>query len=242
METPSAGSLVRSGPFYRAQLALRFLTASNWKHPRRVVIAILLTWLPLVLLTLVTNRGSTRSLLTDYSINVRLLIAIPVLLVGQGIMDTNLRSVVRHIRTAKLLSALSQTHSDNLIAKLVRLRDSPLIELLIVAAVYVHIALIVQSRRALALPWAFAGGVPGTQYSLAGWYYILAGKMLLEFLLGLSLRTWLLWTYYLFRLSKMDLELVPTHPDQRCGLGFLGLSPFAIVPTIFAATLTISTT
>jgi hypothetical protein len=36
-------------------------------------------------------------------------------------------------------------------------------------------------------------------------------------------------------LSKLDLQIVPTHPDKHGGLGFLGMSPTAIIPTTLVA-------
>ena len=47
---------------------------------------------------------------------------------------------------------------------------------------------------------------------------------------------------FAFRLSRLPLKLVPSHPDQRGGLGFLGLTPVAFAPISFAATLVIGAT
>jgi hypothetical protein len=38
----------------------------------------------------------------------------------------------------------------------------------------------------------------------------------------------------LWRIARLDLRLVPTHPDGAGGLGFLGLVPFAFSPVILA--------
>jgi hypothetical protein len=45
----------------------------------------------------------------------------------------------------------------------------------------------------------------------------------------------LLWAIFAFKLSRLDLRLVPTHPDGHGGLGFLGLTPMAFAPVSFAA-------
>jgi hypothetical protein len=63
-----------------------------------------------------------------------------------------------------------------------------------------------------------------------------------QFLLGLALWKWLLWTYFAFKLSRRNLKLVPTHPDGHGGLGFLGLTSAAFAPIAFSATAVIAAT
>ena len=55
-------------------------------------------------------------------------------------------------------------------------------------------------------------------------------------------KKWLLWTYFAFRLSKCNLKLVATHPDEHGGLGFLGLTSSAFAPVAFSATAVIAAT
>jgi hypothetical protein len=82
-------------------------------------------------------------------------------------------------------------------------------------------------------PWALAG--EGADHLLpAGWYYALVSQLVYQFLIGLSLWKWLLWCYFLFRLARLNLQLMPTHPDKHAGIGFLGLSPMGIAPVTFA--------
>ena len=50
----------------------------------------------------------------------------------------------------------------------------------------------------------------------------------------MCLWNWLLWTVSLFKLSRLNLKLVATHPDHHRGMGFLGLSPMAFAPIAFA--------
>ena len=43
-----------------------------------------------------------------------------------------------------------------------------------------------------------------------------------------------LWFWFLWRVSRLDLRLVPIHPDRTGGLGFLGRSTNAFAPILFA--------
>src|ERR1700761_9223869 len=98
-------SLVRRGPFYRAQKGIRLLTSERWNVGRRIAVAVAVVWLPLVVLTLLLKPQAIGDLLRDYIVNVRMLIGVPVLLAGQTLMETVFRMILRHVREAGLLSS-----------------------------------------------------------------------------------------------------------------------------------------
>jgi hypothetical protein len=227
-------SLIRGGPFYQVQHATRLLPSDRWNLGRRIILAIAVGWLPLVLLTLIYHPSSLRTLISDYRVNARLLIAVPVLLIGQVVMDSRFRMIVQHLRTAGFLDADNLAKLDTIISHVKRWRDSLWPELAIIVAVYTNLALIFSAHLHENRPWALA--VDGTGHLLpAGWYFALVSQLVYMFLIGLSLWKWLLWCYFLFRLSRLHLLLIPTHPDGHAGIGFLGLSAMAIAPVAFSA-------
>jgi hypothetical protein len=228
-------SLVRGGPFYRIQEAIRLLTPERWNPGRRILLAIGIGWVPLVLLTLLFKIDTISDLMRDYTVNVRMLIAVPLLLLGQGVMENVFRMIIHHLREVELLPSPEQAKVDRTIGRLIRLRDSFAAEAIIVIIAYGNVAAIIGEHKSAVQDWALGDFGWGHQLSLAGWYYALVSQLIFRFLVGLSLWKWFLWICFLFRLSRLDLELVPTHPDQHGGIGFLGMSPLAIAPTIFVA-------
>lgn len=228
-------SLIRGGPFYRAQEVTRLIAPKRWNLGRRTLLAIAIAWLPLFILTLLSNPASLTGLLTDYSVNIRILVALPLLLIGQVLMETTVRTMVRQIHAADLLAPGEQPKLDKILATLIRLRDSFIPEILLVVLIYVHVSFMVGSLAGIARPWTMTGSGASVHLSNAGWYYALVSQLSYQFLLGLSLWKWLLWTIFLLRLSKLNLQLVATHPDQHGGVGFLGMSPRAFAPTAFTA-------
>jgi hypothetical protein len=216
-------------------MMVRLIEPERWNLGRRIVFAIAVGWVPLVLITALFNPSALRELLRDYAVNVRMLFAVPVLLAGQIVMEHTFRALARHLRDAGLIAPADLIRLDEVIARLLRVRDSIVPELLIVAAIYVHIAVLFHSRVTVARPWEVIGAGVGTHPSLAGWYYGLVSEAIYEFLLWLSVWQWCLWSYFLFRLSRLDLQLIATHPDHHGGIGFLGLSPVAAAPTALAA-------
>jgi len=132
-----------------------------------------------------------------------------------------------------LLPSPERAKMDLTISRLIRLRDSFIAEIVIVVLVYANVAGMVGTRLATIEAWALSDIGTGVHLSPAGWYYALVSQLIFRFLLGLSLWKWCLWIFFLFRLSRLDMQLVPTHPDQHGGVGFLGMSPLAIAPTVF---------
>ncbi len=228
-------SLVRGGPFYRAQQAARLIQAGRWNLGRRLIFAIAVGWVPLVLITLLFNPRAVWGLITDYPINARLLIGVPVLLVGQLVMEATFSKVLHHIHDAGLLTPPDTDRLDQTLVRLLRLRDSVIPELIIIAAAYAHVFQVVHTHLHIVRPWALVGTGADVHLSAAAWYYVLVSQLFYQFLLGISLWKWFLWTMFLFKLSRLDLQLVPTHPDRHGGIGFLGMSPLALAPTIFVA-------
>lgn len=232
---------IRGGPFYRVQQALGLVRANQWDLGRRIVFLIAITWLPPLLITIILNPRGLYSFLVEYRVHARLLIAIPALLVGELFMESRFRAVLAHIRQAALLDATDLASMDKVIATITRARNAFLPELVVLVLLIVHTA---TSYRGLVdtTPWLGLGTGADFHLTIAGWYAVLVGAPLFQFLLGLGLWEWLLWTFFAFKLSRLDLRLVATHPDEHGGLGFLGLTASAFAPVAFAVAIVIGAT
>ncbi|MGC2110114.1 MAG: hypothetical protein WA655_11400 [Candidatus Korobacteraceae bacterium] len=239
VETPTQPaddlSLIRGGLFYRMQRATRLMEEERWLFGRRVILAVAITWLPLLLMTWLFNPHGFPSLLRDYRVYARLLIAVPVLLLGQMVMETRFRMIVSHVMEAGLLDEDGLRQLANVIAHLRRLRDSIIPELIVIVAAYAHTAAIWHSRISVAPDWAVYHSGGAITVTPAGLYFGLISQVFYQILIGLALWKWALWAFFLFRLSRLKLKLVATHPDSHGGLGFLGLSPLGFSPIAFAA-------
>lgn len=234
-------SLIRGGPFYRLQQSSRLIGANEWNVGRRIIFAIAVGWVPLVLMKLLADRGNLLLLLKDYRITSRMLIAVPVLLIAQPIMEASFRKIVGHIYDAGLLKGPDLAQMDDIIAKVIQLRDSVVPELVILLLIVVHTAVSFKTVLSGASWLAYRIG-DSYHLTLAGWYAVLVSGTIFQFLLGLNLWKWLLWTMFAFKVSRLNLQLVATHPDENGGLGFLGMTPLAFTPISFAAAAVIAAT
>ncbi len=227
-------SWFRGGPFYRVQRSCHLVEGQRWNLTRRVVAVLAVAWLPLVMITALFRRDMLVELLKDYVVYSRIVIAIPALLIGHVLMDECFSLTTPQVKQAELLNEDDLSNLSRMIALQMRIRDSVLPELILVAFVFAEGILVWQTRAATAPAWAALRHGPALRFSAAGWYYGLVSLPIYQFLLGFSLWKWGLWSFFLFRLSRMHLNLVATHPDGHGGLGFLSLSPSAFAATAAA--------
>jgi hypothetical protein len=193
------------------------------------------------LLTAFFNPEGLASFLWDYRVHSRILMSVPILLVGEVLMDARFRTVFAHVRKAGLLDASALSHMDEVIAGLVRARDSLLPEFVILVLLIAHTVTAYKGLIDTA-PWLSRDSGAGLHVTAAGWYAVLISTSIFQFLLGLGVWKWLLWTFFAFKLSRQNLRLIPTHPDRHGGLGFLGLTSAAFAPLAFSATAVIAST
>jgi hypothetical protein len=104
-----------------------------------------------------------------------------------------------------------------------RLRDSGTAEL---ALAILAIAFVQLGVRPFDLPddlrsWRATGAGEGARLTLAGWWYGLVALPLYQFVIGRWGWRLLVWWVFLWRFSRLRLQLMPTHPDLAGGLGYL---------------------
>ena len=233
-------SIVLGGPLF--QLLRRSRLAGNALElaHRRVLVLTALAWLPLLILSVVEGRfmpGSIgRPFAYDIGLHIRLLVALPLLVMAELVVHRRMRPAVQQFLKRGLVPEASRARFDAALASAGRLRNSIVAELLLIALVYfVGLRLVSQTRAATAMPSWY--GVPengGLHLSNAGWWLMLVSLPLLQFLLLRWYFRLLIWGRFLWQVSRIDLSLVPTHPDRSGGLGFLTLVSYAFTPVLFA--------
>jgi hypothetical protein len=68
----------------------------------------------------------------------------------------------------------------------------------------------------------------------AGFWYVFVSIPLFQFILLRWYLRLFIWFRFLWHVSRLNLHLVPTHPDRSAGLAFLGKSAYAFGPILFA--------
>jgi hypothetical protein len=107
---------------------------------------------------------------------------------------------------------------------------------LLVAFVYV-IGVLVIWRHYMTLDtatWYATPSLGGSKLTLAGIWYGHVSLPIFQILLCRWYYRVFIWTRFLWQVSRIDLSLVPTHPDRVGGLGFLSETVYAFVPLLIA--------
>jgi hypothetical protein len=172
--------------------------------------------------------------LYDFAVSVRFLICVPLLIVADVLLDTRTNAVVKHILTSGLVRQKDHPALEAAVQKAAKLRDSLLAEAVIVGMVVLGVIFVRVEYSGSASTWQVLVSEAGRTRTLAGWWYLLVSIPFFQFLLARWLWRFLIWTYLLWSLSKMDLHLVPTHPDLAAGLGFLSPAQAKYGIVIFA--------
>ena len=90
-------SLVAGGPTHRLQQRLGLITPESPHFARRAVLSMLLTWVPLLVLSaaqgLATGHDVRIPFLYDFAAYARFLAAIPLLILAEGLIEHHLAGV-----------------------------------------------------------------------------------------------------------------------------------------------------
>jgi len=213
------------GPFIEYLKSTGLGGAEATRVVRRAVLAAMIAWLPLVALAaiqgLALRPDPRESLLLDVSIAARYLIALPILIAADSVCLPALGRILRHFRDSGLVAETSLPRFDALVQSTRQLVKSPGAELALVALAYVGtLALGSYLYPETVSTWVtpLTNGVG--RLSLAGWWRSFVSQPL--FLVVQLAWLWriLLWARLLWGIARMELRLVPSHPDLAGGLGF----------------------
>ena len=220
MSTP-AFSLVDGGPL------CRLIRRVGWVRPdgrcdylRACLVVVGATWGPLFVLSMAERAVTGRVPSIDWSAHARLLVTIPLLFRAEASLHGRSRKAIE-IFLEERWAPNQADRVAKIIAFAERLRDAvgPEVVLLAVALVGGH-----------AVVWrvggvrSFVNGLLLDPQQIAPKYwYALVSLPVFQFLLFRSLWRWGIWAQMLWRMSRLDLRPIASHPDLAGGLAFLAL-------------------
>ena len=237
---PPDFSLVLGGPLF--QLLRRAHLSDDALHlvRRRIMFISLFAWLPLLLLSALDGRllggAAAVPFLKDFEAHVRFLVVLPLLIGAELVVHQRMRFVVKQFLERELIPDGALAQFDAAIESAFRLRNSVLAEVLIIAIVYgIGIQVVWRQYMALdAATWYATPSAAGASLSIAGMWLAYISLPVLQFLLCRWYFRLFVWARFLWQVSRIPLNLIPTHPDRLAGLGFLSATAFAFMPLAMA--------
>jgi len=236
-------SLTRGGPFHQLTIRIFGVDAKHEQIVRRAVFAMALAWLPLLLFSvaqgLAFGHNATVTFVRDFAVNVRFLVALPLFIIAESKIDRRWGRLVLEFLRSRLVHEDQLPAFEAILGRITRVRDHFLPELILLILAYLPSLLVHESELLLAgSNWHFRAG--SASLSLAGWWFKIISMPLFRFLMLRWFWRIILWTIFLWRVSRMNLHLVATHADRAAGLGFLSEGQIAFSPIVFAGSTVIA--
>lgn len=220
-------SIVQGGWLYRIQRSMGLAMPDLQRVLLRPVLMALITWLPLLILSaiqgLAVGHRVNVPFLRDYSAHIRLLVALPILVMAEVVIDPRLRHAVKYFVISGLVTPSELPAFKRLIQDTSRIRDSvwPSIFVFICAfapSIWIEGSSFLETGSST---WHRIPSESGSVLSLAGWWFSIVSISFYRLWLFRWVWLMVLWTVFLHRVSRLKLRCIPVHPDHAAGLAFL---------------------
>lgn len=230
-------SLVLGGPIFQLFRKSRLSGDALDLLHRRLLIITGIAWLPMLLLALIASTpggGGRVSFFHDVEVHARFLVALPILIAAELIVHRRVRPVVHRFVDRRIVLPQDLPRFDRAIDSAVRIRNSVSLEVGLLVVVYTLGLWLWNSRVSLNTATWYA--LPGDRWRLtpAGYWYVFVALPIVQFILLRWYFRLFIWFRFLGQVSRINLNLIPTHPDRCAGLAFLGKSSYAFGPVLFA--------
>jgi hypothetical protein len=227
LHDPRDFSLVLGGPLFQLLRRAHLSDDALMLVRQRIIVIALLAWLPLLVLSALEGQmlGGSDAVpfLLDVEVHIRFLVAMPLLIIAELVVHQRMRPLLHQFLERDLIPESAIMRFEAAIASAFRLRNSVLAEVLLIAFVY-GVGILIVWRQYVALDtatWYATPSAEGSKLSLAGMWYGYVSLPIFQFLLVRWYFRLFIWTRFLWQVSRIELSLVPTHPDRVGGLNFL---------------------
>jgi hypothetical protein len=231
-------SLVLGGPLYQLMLRLRLIEPPLGHLAWRIGVITGIAWLPLVSLATFAGQfaGGVRvPLLYDFEVHSRLLFSLPLMIMAEFVVYGRMRMLGAEFQERQIITGLARLRFEGVLSSATRLRNSALSELALLLIVIFAGRYVWQESIALhSDTWHATVARYGPSHTAAGRWYTFVSLPIFQFVLLRWYYRIFIWFRFLFQVSRLDLSLIPLHPDRRCGIGFLGTVATAFTPLLMA--------
>ena len=220
------------GPLHGLGLRAGLVRGSSNTTPLGLVLGVG-AWTVLVALAFIAGGGNELFALSALAVHVRLLVAIPLFFVCESWVNPRMASFVNTITVSGVVPRSSLAALESRVAWTLRRKDAWLPE-----AICLVLALLLSKFGSSLLPHGTSADFDPSRstggVALAGRWYWIVCLPLFRFLVLRWLWRLGLWSLFLWRVARLELHLVPTHPDGAAGLGYLEVVHGHFLPLIFA--------
>lgn len=219
-------SLVLGGPLFQLMRRTHLADDDMRLLVRRLIVLPLMAWLPLLVLSALEGKlqsGTELPFLMDIEVHIRFLIAMPLLILAELFVHKRLRLILGSFLKRDLIPEKDLEKFRAAVDSALKMRNSISAEVFLIVLVYLVGILIV---------WKHFIGLEGEAWyatfhdgerilNMAGYWFVLFSLPFFQFLLIRWYYRIFIWIRFLWQISRIQLRLVPAHPDRFGGLGFV---------------------
>ena len=237
LDNPPDFSIVLGGPLFQLLRRAHLEGGHLELLYRRLIFFVSITWLPLFLLATVgpfAGSAGRLAFLRDIEVHARFLVALPAFIAAELLIHLRMLPVARRFVERRIVTWENLPRFYRAVESAFRLRNSVPLEVGLFVIVYTFGLWFWHGRFGIETATWYA--TPGGRWNLtgAGLWYVFVSIPILQFILLRWYVRFFIWYRFLWQVSRIPLDLIPTHPDRSGGLGFLGVLSYTFGPVLFA--------
>ncbi|MEO8314632.1 MAG: hypothetical protein ABI645_07530 [Pseudomonadota bacterium] len=220
-------SLFEGDGLQRVYGKLRLSRFSRFRLLKRCTLMVLLTWVPVALLAWLGGHYGgglvATNFFADFAAYAQFLIGLPLFMLAELIIDTSTRGAAREFVSDGIVRPEDHPRLELVNERIRRLRTSLWPDAVCIAlALAMSAVILVPEFSASPMPtWHVQNWPMGRSLSLPGWWEFVIAIPVMNYIWLRLIWKIFLWIYYLRRVSRMRLQLHPTHADLTGGIGFI---------------------
>ncbi len=197
----------------------------------RVLLLPLLCWLPLLVLAgldgVVVSPRVRMPFLFDYSVHVRFWLAMPLLMLAESAVEPWLRRAVDELLSSDVIARDEHLPFERSLWGVLRWHRSVPVEALLLGLAILNVLLGLGVSPPCPSSWR-------TDSRAAALWYSIVSIPLFQFLCFRWIWWFWGWSRVLWHASRLNLQLMATHPDRLGGIGFLNVAHARFALIVFA--------
>lgn len=194
---------------------------------RKIFLFVSITWIPLLILTLLDGTALSNQIripfLHDFVTYTKFLVTLPLLFVAESFIKFLTGKSINYFVDSDLITEETIGEYEELVNKYRKFQNSRKAELvlIILAVVFlINYELFFKSFGNVS-SWKFFV-TEDSKLTLAGYWYTFISFPVTQYLIFRMIWKFIIWTMFLWKVSRMDLNLSFCDPDRAGGLSFLG--------------------
>lgn len=206
---------------------LKLSVISSESVLKKIIFFSAFTWLPLFILSLIQNNALnpdiTMPFLKDFESYGRFLIAIPAVFIAEKFINIQISNSLVHFVDSGIISENNVGEYELLLNKFRKLSESRNLQIVIFIIAMLNIYLVKSSWGSLTDYTSWKYDAVSDSITAAGYWFLFISLPVIKYLIFRLFCKFLLWTWFLRKISGLELNLIAIDPDKSGGLGFLGI-------------------